>query len=352
MHSPFFTTMSGSLSLSERVRCFARELGFDLTGIARAEPLTREGDYLDTWLRAQMHGDMSYLARNPQRRIDPSLVLPGCRSVIVVAMNYFHPHYRVENPQGAKISRYAWGNDYHTVLGTRLRRLEQFISSMDTRSQCRSFVDAGPVLEKAWAVRAGIGWMGKHTLLVSPDYGSWIFLGVVLTTAELDPDVPETDRCGDCTRCLNACPTGAISHPYRLDARACIAYRTIAWKGENTVGLDKEDYGNWVFGCDICQETCPWNTDTVPSLHPEFAPRASVLSTTLEELAQLDEKEFRARFKGTPIARAGFRILKRNTRLILRQRSMKTQDPPAQNKAGNKIWNTGQSSSSGQVQPV
>jgi epoxyqueuosine reductase len=311
--------MSAERWASEAVKEAARRLGFCEVGIARAEPLEPEfGRYL-AWLQQGYHGALAYLERRLESRADVRTLLPGARSVVVVALNYYvpaqHEPFQREPWRYGKISRYAWGDDYHEVMLPRLRQLAAEIERLCPGAQSRVYVDTGPVLEKAWAVRAGIGWQGKHTNIISRRYGSWLCLGVVLTTAELEPDEPMRDYCGTCTACLRACPTGAIVEPYVLDARRCLSYWTVEMKPEVEIPLEiAQRMEGWIFGCDICQEVCPWNRFQQPSPEPAFAPREGQTCLELDALLAMTPEEFRTRFRKSPLKRPKYAGVQRNAR--------------------------------------
>jgi epoxyqueuosine reductase len=307
------------------VRNLAREAGFQEVGVAVLESLdeAEEGRRYREWLAAGRHGSMGYLAREPERRLDPRRVLPGARSVICVALNYWEPAEERAAPAnlppgagGGRVARYARGRDYHKVFTARLKRLEALLAERFPEVGTRRYVDTGPVLEKLWAERAGLGWRGKHTNLVSRRRGSWLLLGEVLTDLDLAADPSETDHCGSCTRCLEACPTGAITGPYRLDARLCISYLTIEHRGSIPPEL-RPLLGDRVFGCDDCLEVCPWNRFAEASRVADFRPRPGSTAPLLAELAAMDEAAFRERFAGTPIMRARREGLARNACVAL-----------------------------------
>ncbi|MEN9222051.1 MAG: tRNA epoxyqueuosine(34) reductase QueG, partial [Thermostichus sp. BF3_bins_97] len=241
---------------TERVKQQALALGFDKVGIASvADPPDLRG--LPSWLAEGMAADMAWM-KDP-RRLDVGLVLPGAKSVIAVALNYYTPIPHSRDPTKGKISRYAWGRDYHRVLGRRLKQLHLWMQAEFPSCQNRFYVDTGPVAEKPWAMQAGLGWIGKNGLLLTREYGSWIFLGVILTTLTLIPDRPHTHHCGTCRRCLEACPTQAIVSPGVVDSRQCIAYHTLESHAEGIPSDIAQTLHNWVAGCDICQDVCPWN---------------------------------------------------------------------------------------------
>ncbi|MDK2972020.1 MAG: epoxyqueuosine reductase [Candidatus Sumerlaeota bacterium] len=306
----------------------ARELGFDLVGFARAGRLDTELDEFLAWLGEGRHGTMEWLARDPERRADPTLVLPGCRSVVVVAMNYLHPEeqeQRDASPAG-KVSRYARGRDYHRVFEKALRKIARFLDAEGPEgTRSKPYVDYGPAMERVWAVRAGLGFAGKHTLLIHPEHGSWFFLGVILTTAEFAPSPPlaVAGGCGDCRRCIDACPTGAITEPWRFDARRCISYLTIEHDGAIEEEL-AEKMDGWVFGCDACQDVCPYNRKRaeVPDAD-RFAPRMAPAEWSLAEMMELTEEEVARRFTGSPLKRAGAEKLKRNARIAAKSSGKK-----------------------------
>jgi epoxyqueuosine reductase len=257
---------------------------------------------------------MAWLERTPEKRADPRQVLPGCRSIISVGMTYLTEHRANEQPGYGRIARYAWGKDYHKVVSKRLSQLEARISTLAPEAQTRSYVDTGPIMEKAWAERAGLGWIGKHSNLVSADHGSWLLLGEVLTTLELSPDEPATDLCGSCTLCIQACPTNAIVQPYVVDATRCISYLTIELRGDGTtiphelqVGM-----GNKIFGCDDCLDVCPFNLRAEPTHEATFQPSSVTLAPSLDALSRLDEQTFVTLFQQSPIRRAKIHGFRRN----------------------------------------
>lgn len=293
-------------------------LGFDLVGIAPAERLEEEGARLEEWLAAGRHGSMEWMARDPERRIDARRLLPGARSVVVVAKNYYTPRRYAERPDVAKVSRYAWGRDYHNILPKRLKRLAAFIAGQEPGAESRWHVDAGPVMEKAWAVRAGIGWLGKHTNVITRSLGSWVFLGALITSAEFDRYTsPIPDFCGECTACVDACPTDAIIAPYQLDANLCISYVTIEQKPKEEIPADIAGrMEGWAFGCDICQDVCPWNSFQQPTDEAGFEPRAGMTALTAGEIESMTADQFARRFEGSPVRRATHAGMLRNARAL------------------------------------
>ncbi|MCH7960307.1 MAG: tRNA epoxyqueuosine(34) reductase QueG [Candidatus Hydrogenedentes bacterium] len=291
------------------IKARARELGFDACGIATADDADPQ-DLLGTWLSKGFHADMHWMHRSRHLRQDVSLKLPGAKSVIVLARNYYSPRPK-QRPGTGKVATYAWGRDYHRVLKKPLRRLAGFINDSIPSSESYCSVDSGPVLERTWAARAGVGAIGKNSLVLRRDLGSWFFLGTIITTAELVPDAPVNDLCGTCTRCIDACPTAAIVEPYVVDSRKCISYHTIENRGDVSKELSPH-FEDWIFGCDICQEVCPWNRFARITSEPDFLPRAGNANLDPDEILREDEAAFNARFEGTPIRRAKYTGMVRN----------------------------------------
>jgi len=292
-------------SLKEPLKAFARDVGFDAVGISRPAPTTWE-KYAD-WLAQGYHGEMRYLSERSRERRDLSRLLENYGSVIVVAKNYLTAHLAPPNaafPFRPVVSRYAWGQDYHAVMKTGLEAIVRWLRERtDHRHRARACVDTTPLLERDFAAQAGIGWIGKHTNLLSRTLGNWVFLGAVITTLELEPDAPVAPHCGCCARCLDACPTGAFVGPYVLDARRCISYLTIELKGAIPREL-RPLIGRRVFGCDDCLAVCPWNRFALPTGDPAFRPLPEIEHADLVDWMGLSEEEFRRRFRGTPILRA------------------------------------------------
>ena len=296
----------------------ARELGFALCRVARCERPPHGEAFLD-WLDAGMAGEMSpWLERSKARRVDPQTVLPGARSVVVLAMNYWQgPRTAAQADPGAgRIARYAWGDDYHDMIGERLRALDGFLQGHGGRQ--RYYVDTGPVLERDFAAEAGAGWQGKSTMLLHPELGTWYLLAELLTTLDLEPDAPVPHRCGSCTRCLDACPTGAIrrDRPFHLDARRCISYLTIEHKGAIPLEL-RPSFGGRIYGCDDCLDACPWNRFAQVSREAAFQARAATAGRPLREFLAMSDEDFRVAFKGSPIKRTKRRGLLRNVCVAL-----------------------------------
>ena len=294
--------MQNSSSLAEEIRKAAEELGFVRTGFTRAGPLPGS-ERLDEWLRRGMHGEMHYLERQADRRRDPSRVFAGVRTIITVALNYYAAAKQTNDPGLGRISRYAWGEDYHVLAGRRLEQLLASIRQLAPGSTGICHVDTGPVMEKTWAALSSIGWLGKNANVITRKQGSWFFLGALLVDVDLESDVPEADRCGTCSRCLAACPTGAIVAPHVVDARRCISYLTIELRGVIPRSL-RPLIGNRIFGCDDCQDVCPWNRFAVETAEQGFHPAAGNLMPELAALAGLSSEEFRRRFRNSPVSRA------------------------------------------------
>ena len=309
---------------SQLIRRKARHLGFSHVGFAHAEALGGEAALLREWLGRGYHAEMRWMEGNTARRIDPREIVEGAESVICLAMNYYTPHAHSDSRSHGKISRYAWGDDYHDVMGERLQELEEWMQVEFPGVRTRRYVDTGPVMEKAWAVRAGIGWLGKHSNVITRDRGSWVFLGEIITTLPLDYDDAMRDYCGTCTACMDACPTGAIPEPYVIDANRCIPYLTIEYRGEDLPAEFHEGLGRWVFGCDICQDVCPWNSFAAETADPSFQPREGAVRPDLGTLANLSDEDFRSRFRGSPVARAKAKGMRRNARTVLAEQESYT----------------------------
>lgn len=298
-------------SIEQRLKDLAFAQGAGRVGIARVDDPSIGLDLgrLRRWLASGFAGRMSYLTRDEQRRADPRRSLPGALSIVAVAFDYAFPardstdESRRAAAGGARVARYARGRDYHRIVPPRMRRLLAFLQEERPGTQGRVYVDTGPVLERAWAARAGVGWVGKHSLLLRQDGGSWFLLGVLLVDCALEPDEPAVERCGSCTRCMEACPTGAIVAPYQVDARRCISYLTIELRGSIPREL-RPLIGERVFGCDECQDVCPWNEHAAEARLDDYRPRGDLLDRPLATWLDLDDDAFRTRFAGTPIARA------------------------------------------------
>ena len=304
----------GALTLTGSVKALALELGFDLVAVGPAAP-PEHGAALRRWVEAGHAGTMGYLERRLEERLDPDRVLPGARAAVCVALNYYQGE--PVDPSWRPIARYAWGRDYHDVIGPRLERLATHLADA-AGARSRGYVDTGPVLERDLAARAGLGWIGKNTMLLHPALGSWFFIGVLLTTADLVSDAPLADRCGSCRACLDACPTGAFLAPYVLDSRRCISYLTIEHRGDIDPDLHPDMTG-WQFGCDVCQDVCPWNRKAPPTPHPEFRPRAEYPGAAA--ISHMDDASIREMFRETALLRAKPAGLRRNALIYLENES-------------------------------
>ncbi|MDX1622354.1 MAG: tRNA epoxyqueuosine(34) reductase QueG [Gemmatimonadota bacterium] len=299
--------------LTRRIKAKALAVGFDLVGVARAGRVD-EADRLREWLDRGHHGTMSWMENWFEKRVDPRELVPGCRSIVAVGLVY-HTGEEGPGPETARVASYARGEDYHRVLKDKLYALLDFCRELDPEVEGRPFVDSAPVMDRYWAERAGLGWRGKNTLLLNKRLGSDLFLGELLLTAELVPDRPAADHCGTCTACIDACPTDAIVEPRVLDARRCISYWTI----EHRDALDPERQdavGEWLFGCDVCQEVCPWNRKAPEGSEPRLQPRAGTWPETLDDLLRLTEEEFDERFADTAVERTRRRGLVRNAAIV------------------------------------
>lgn len=299
----------------ERIKRKAFELGFQDCGISKAEALSGEKERMKAWLDLEMHGEMGYMARNFEKRLDPRLLVENAKSVVSVLLNYF-PAERQTDPDAPVLSKYAYGTDYHFVMKEKLGKLLEFIQTEIELCQGRCFVDSAPVLDRAWAARAGLGWIGKNTNLISPEHGSFFFIGELIIDLEL-PENPKVvhNHCGNCTRCIDACPTKALVAPYVLDARRCISYQTIENHGEIDPVL-KGKFENRVFGCDICQDVCPWNLKSEPHREPAFKPDFRVMNLSRSEWNEMDKPAFNELFRNSAVKRTRFEGLKRNLRFL------------------------------------
>jgi epoxyqueuosine reductase len=336
------------MTLAETIKREALALGFDAVGISRVTdgaPASAFGlqpdsslpnpapslpqhllSRLTEWLQRGYHGTMAWMTRAPARRSNPQLVLPECRSMVSVGMNYYTDNRANEQPGMGRIARYAWGKDYHTVMTQRLAQLEEKIAALAPGATTKAYTDTGPIMEKAWAQQAGLGWIGKHSNLVSAENGSWLLLGEILTTLDLEPDEPATDLCGSCTLCIQACPTGAIVEPYVVDARLCISYLTIELRGSRETISDElaSQMGNRIFGCDDCLDVCPFNLRADATNEPAFNPTPLTLAPNLQTLSQINQESFSATFKESPLKRAKLSGLLRNVEIAQENLSRQT----------------------------
>ncbi|AFZ29682.1 iron-sulfur cluster binding protein [Gloeocapsa sp. PCC 7428] len=294
----------------------ALELGFHRVGIAAVDKGVTEPQHLQAWLALGYQADMAWMA-NPKRQ-DIKLVMPDVRSLICVAINYYTPHQRPQEAKYAKISRYGWGRDYHKVLHKKLKLFSTWLEAQAEGIKARYYADTGPVQDKVWAQQAGIGWIAKNGNVITREYGSWVFLGEVLTNLSLTPDQPHTEHCGTCTRCLDACPTDAIAQPFVVDANRCIAYHTIENRSEELPDAVAAQLHGWVAGCDICQDVCPWNQRFAKETDvAEFQPYPWNISPTLAELAEISDAEWDKRFPASALRRIKPEMLRRNAKANL-----------------------------------
>lgn len=304
--------------LAEQLKQWAIDAGFDLAGVASLEA-SSDGDAFRRWLDRGEHAGMAYMARRVELRLDPGAVLPGAKSALCVGLRYA-PHALEDEVSGdlwPRVARYARGLDYHEVMGERLAALGRRIEESFPGCATRWYVDTGPILERELAARAGLGAVGKNTMLLHPAHGSYFLVGEILLTLDLAPDLPLADLCGSCTRCLEACPTGALVEPYRLDSHRCLSYWTIEHRGDfppAAEALVRE--GGWLFGCDVCQEVCPWNATPQPVDHPEFLPAPGQGGLRLADLLAMGRDEYVESFRGSPLKRAKLEGLRRNARAL------------------------------------
>lgn len=304
-------------SFTDRLKQKAIEIGFHKIGVVRAEALTDEGVKLGKWLEKDFHGEMAWMEREPEKRSDPKLLFPEARSVIVLALNYYTPHEHGDDPATGKITRYAWGDDYHDVVMEKLSALLAWIKLENPTAEGKLCVDTAPIMDKAWAVRAGLGWLGKHSNVITKEFGSWIFIGEILLNLDLEYETETVlDHCGTCTACLDACPTSAIVEPYVVDSKKCISYATIELRTETLPTGIAENLNGWIYGCDICQDICPWNRFEKPTGEARFAPRAGETSVNLNAVESLTPENYVERFRGSAVKRAKLSGLQRNAKTL------------------------------------
>jgi epoxyqueuosine reductase len=311
--------MESPASDSLRIKEKAIELGFLDCGIALASYLEEDAARLRIWLENGYHGEMAYMENHFGKRTDPRRLVDGARSVIIVLQNY-HTDEQQADPGAPRISRYAYGKDYHKFIRKKLDRFRDWIQTEIGLSPSRAFVDSAPVIEKALGREAGLGWIGRHSLLLNRRHGSWFFLGVIVTNLHLEPDSPAKDFCGDCTRCIDACPTGAILEGRTVDARKCISYLTIELRSDTIPEEFRGRMENRLFGCDICQEVCPWNNNARPHDEEWLKPRPGLLELTREDWFNMDAREFDRIFEGSAVKRAGYAVLRRNLSFLRKTR--------------------------------
>lgn len=313
--------MPSSLNTENQIKAWAQELGFLACGFAKAEKLDREESHLDQWLANGFHGNMQYMENHREMRLNPTLLVPGSKSVISLAFNYY-PENTKENENNPQIAKYAWGDDYHHVIKDKLFKLIDRIKTLYPQFEGRAFVDSAPVMERQWAVKAGLGWIGKNSLLLRKGVGSFFFLAEIIGNIDLTPDQPQTDHCGECTACIDACPTQAIVQPQVIDSTRCISYLTIEDKTWPIGNVDTENThktevidptintGQWAYGCDVCQDVCPWNRFSKPHTEPQFQPR-ELIFWDAERWNQASEEPARIKnqLKKSAMQRAGHKKL-------------------------------------------
>lgn len=301
--------MSLKEQYSKIIKQEAQRLGFLSCGISKADFLEQEAPRLEKWLNNQMHGQMSYMENHFDKRLDPRLLVDNAKSVVSLLLNYYP--VETQNPESYKISKYAYGQDYHHVIKDKLKQLLYFIQTEIGEVSGRAFVDSAPVLDKAWAAKSGLGWIGKNSNLITQKVGSFYFIAELILDLDLDHDAPTTDHCGTCTACLDACPTQAIVQPYVVDGSKCISYFTIELK-EQIPNEFKNKFNDWAFGCDVCQDVCPWNRFSKPHQEPLFNPNEAVLNYTKKDWNEITEDVFRQIFKNSPLKRTKFQGFQRN----------------------------------------
>lgn len=297
------------------IKAEAKRLGFMSCGISKAEFLEEEAPRLEQWLRDNMHGEMGYMENHFDKRLDPRLLVDGAKSVISLTLNYF-PEETQQDPGSPKISKYAYGRDYHFVIKDKLKQLLHFMQEEIGEVGGRAFVDSAPVLDRAWATRSGLGWIGKNSNLISKKTGSFFFIAELITDLDLEYDNPvTTDHCGSCTACIDACPTQAIVDPMVVDGSKCISYFTIELKG-NIPGEFEDKFDDWMFGCDVCQDVCPWNRFSKPHSEPLFDPHPDLLKMNKKDWEEITEDVFREIFRKSAVKRTKFEGLKRNIEFL------------------------------------
>lgn len=305
--------MKNKIRYTELIKNEAKRLGFISCGISKAEFLENEAPRLEKWLKSNMHGEMKYMENYFDKRLDPTKLVEGAKSIISLAYNYYPNNFQKKGIP--KISKYAYGKDYHYVIKEKLKQLLSYIKEEVGEVYGRVFVDSAPVLEKAWASKSGIGWVGKNSNLITKQVGSYYFLAELIIDLDLDYDTIETDHCGECTACIDSCPTEAIVEPYVVDGSKCISYFTIELK-ENIPNEFKGKFNDWIFGCDICQDVCPWNKFSKPHKEPLFNPSSKTMDMSEKQWQEITEETFNKIFKNSPLKRAGYNGLKRNLNFI------------------------------------
>lgn len=319
IHRPAFLICPMKRELTQTIRAMGKELGFADVGFARADDLNDERDRLVEWLARRHHATMQWMEREPKKRADPRILFPEARSVIVALENYYTPHRHAST---GKISRYAWGDDYHVVVKERLTKLLEAIRNIEPAVNAKLCVDTSPFMDKAWAVRAGLGWIGKHSNLITRTVGSWVFIGAIIVDIELEYDEPfAEDHCGTCRACIDACPPQAIVDPYVVDAGKCISYATIEHRGDD-LPINAEQLDGWIYGCDVCQDVCPWNRFETPTAETRYEPRDGETSIDPKRVMTMTHDEYVSRFRRSPIKRAKLDGLRRNAKTIIENDNM------------------------------
>lgn len=302
--------------LTLQIKKQAFDVGFHKVGIADVRSLKRS-TYLEEWLKLNRHGTMAWMKNYLEKRIDITNLYPEAKTVIAVAHNYYTNHQHSNNVKKGKISRYAWGKDYHEIIKRKLKHLLKYIHILDDSIEGRIFVDTAPIQDKLWAQEGGIGWQGKNTNIITREIGSWIFLGEIVINQELEYDQPAIDYCGSCSACMDACPTNALQ-AYKLDATRCLSYLTIEYRDKSIPEEFESKMNNWVFGCDICQDVCPWNKFAVETNEDGYQPDAGNVAPDLDELNQLCEDTFKKRFGKSPVYRTKYKNFMRNVRTVIK----------------------------------
>lgn len=322
--------------LTSLIKARALSEGFEKVGIVAAERLEDVHDRLLAWLGRGYHGEMGWMARDPELRSDPRKLFPGARSIVVVAINYYTPAAHRDDPATGKVSRYAWGDNYHDIVGEKLRSLLKGIQEELPQVEGKVCVDIQPMMDKGWAVRAGLGWIGKHTNLITPEYGSWVFIGELLLNIDLEYETElVADHCGSCTLCIDACPTEAITEPYIVDSNKCISYATIELRDSELPPQVAENLAGWFYGCDICQDVCPWNRFQQNTDEARFQPREGNVNVPLSEVLALTADVYAERFRHSAMKRAKLSGLQRNARTLISSLSSheKKTEPGAEKRA-------------------
>lgn len=306
--------MNSGATYAKLIKAEAKRLGFISCGISKAEFLEQEAPRLEAWLKKEMHGEMKYMENHFDKRLDPTKLVEGSKSVISLLLNYFPSSFQ-KDEEAPKISKYAYGTDYHFVIKDKLKQLLNFISEEIGEVHGRAFVDSAPVLDKAWAAKSGLGWIGKNSNLLTQQVGSFYFIAELIVDLDLEYDTPVTDHCGTCTACIDACPTQAIVEPYVVDGSKCISYFTIELK-EEIPSSYKNTFDNWMFGCDVCQDVCPWNRFSKPHNEPLFNPKPELLEMTKKDWEEITQEVFSKVFQKSAVKRTKFSGLQRNINFL------------------------------------